>query len=376
MKILIASILLVTNIFALEDGSLSATKEQKLAVVLINGKSSNGETRATGFACSYKNNEFIATNLHVIEGVESISIRPQSGNKIRLSGKVIVAEDADICLLGIVGEFKDFGITPLDFMDDVFAGSKVDDKILCLGNALGGGVITTTTGTIKAFGQPRIEIVSPVVQGNSGGPIIHGKTGKVVGLVTEAVINDTESDKLTRAASASRGSGIREISYFGHRVDAVRKWKGTSFQDYSKSSNIIISSELGINRTLMFFAGEDGWKEDLRLAGAWKIYRKFIDESSAKTTRRKVSRYNYYNGFSGYSNSYRQRFGSRGQSIAQADYDKARATFCRSVEWKIKSDQEALVRVKPLGYRQIKKTKVLLGVSKKALELQQGFTLP
>jgi hypothetical protein len=352
-----------------EISSSEATKDQKLAVFLIEGELTEGKSRGTGFACSFKGQEFVATNLHVVEGAATISIKPQSGDPIRLSGKMIVAEDADVCLLGITGSFGEVGITPLEFMEDVFTGSKSGDKILCLGNSLGSGVISTTTGTIKAYGQPRLEIVSPVVGGNSGGPIIHMETGKVVGLVTEAIINDTKLDKLAAAASKSKDSKIGKISYFGHRVDSVKKWKGTNLQDYQKTSVVISKAETGLSRAVQFICNEDGWQDDRRLSEAWKTYQEFLDSASAKTTKR-VEVTTYVNE---YGVAIRRDTRVKGLSVAQSDYDRAREAFCRAVEWKILADQKILTQAKPLGYRQTERARMLLSCSDIVLTLQKDL---
>ena len=366
-RITLLSIFACSVSLAIEEGQELATKDQIMAVLIINGKSAEMEANGTGFACTYKNREFVATNLHVIGGASVITVRPQSGGNIPLSGAMIVAEDADICLLGIKGNFSDIGITPLEFMEDVFKGAKAGDEIVCLGNSLGNGVISTTTGTIKAFGQPRLEIESPVVQGNSGGPIIHRPTGKVVGLVTEAEVNEEKTNPLVLAAKRSKDSTLREISYFGHRVDAVQKWKGSSVADYEKAGREIDGVEIGLNRTLMFFADEDGWEKDRRLADAWRIYSAFIEKAAAKTTRW-VEVTNYVNE---YGFVVRSDSRVRGNSVNQADFDKARETFCRSVEWKIHAEQEILKKAKPIGFRQAEKVRDLKDFSNLVLDLQK-----
>lgn len=349
------------------EDSESALKEQKMAVLLINGKSAEIDSKGTGFACKYRDRDFVATNLHVIDGASVITVKPQSGANIALSGAVIVADDADICLLGIKGNFSDLGITPLEFMDDVFKGSKAGDEIVCLGNSLGNGVISTSGGAIKAFGQPRLEIDSPVVQGNSGGPIIHLQTGTVVGLVTEGETNDGENNPYVAAAKRSKDSTLAEISYFGHRVDSVKKWKSSKLGDYEKTGRTIAVAEKGLNRTLMFLADEDGWKDDRRLEEAWSIYSKFIEMAAAKTTRRvKTTRTVNEFGFIVRSDSR-----VRGNTVNEADWVKARETFCRSVEWKILADKEILKRAKPIGFRQIQKVKDLLEFSDRVLALQR-----
>jgi len=355
------------NINAEDEINPEEVKTQKMSVFLIIAKKGNDESRGTGFACEYKGNNFVATNLHVVDGFDSLSVVPQSGDKIPLSGRIIAAEDADICLLGINIKFQDVGVVPLSFMDDVFTDSKAGDKIMCLGNSLGGGVITTTYGTIKAYGQPRLEIESPVVTGNSGGPIIHLNSGKVVGLVTEAVVNEVRIDKLNNAAAKSKDSEISEVSYFGHRVDSVKKWKSFTFADFQKSSNTINSAELGLVRTEQFIVGEDGWQEDRRISDAWNSYRKFIQAADKVNTKR--------NEITEYVNEFgvvvRRDSRVKGFSVSDDDYEKARARFLREIEWKILAEQKLLQDCKPSGYLQIQNRDSLIEYSKQLLILQK-----
>lgn len=361
--------ILVEQIKAEEEATSEIIKEQQMSVFLISAKTGNDGASGTGFACKYKGNNYIATNLHVVDGFDSLSVIPQSGDKIPLSGKIIVAEDADICLLGVNIKFEDIDIVPLQFMDDVFAGSKAGDKIICLGNSLGGGVITTTHGTIKAYGQPRLEIESPVVEGNSGGPIIHLESGTVVGLVTEAIINEVKLDKLNEAAKKSVDSELAEVSYFGHRLDSVKKWKSYTFTDFQKTGKQIKNAELGLTRTLQFFTDEDGWREDSRLSNAWDKYQKFIDSSDKVNTKRTETT-KYVNEFGVVM---RRNSQIKGFSVSEADHEKARQLFRREIEWKILAEQKILIDLAPAGYLQIHERDMLIEISKKLLILHKDL---
>ena len=76
-----------------------------------------------------------------------------------------------------------------------------------------------TDGKVLGVGPDRIEFDNPVYHGNSGGPVFHVKSGKVIGVVTEAVKVDT-SDALDKASFASRNSAIHSsMRYFGLRID-------------------------------------------------------------------------------------------------------------------------------------------------------------
>jgi hypothetical protein len=341
-------------------------KNQRGAVLIIESGPPNATSAGTGFACIYRNTEFVATNLHVLGDASGLKVQPQNGAQIKLSGKVIVAEDADICLLGIEGRFEDAGITPLEFMSDAFEESKAGDEILCFGNSLGNGVITTTKGTIKAFGKPRIEIDCPVVGGNSGGPIIHNQSGKVAGLVTLAVINKSKFDELgvAEAASKSEKSQVSSISYFGHRIDTVQKWKATTLLEYSKTAQTIKTASKGLESTVLFLVAKEGWEKDRRLSDAWKEYSRFIDQADRSTKRVVVTAYVNEFGF-----ILRQDVRKKGIGIPQVEYDKAYQKLKRSLEWKILADQEILKRAKPIGYMQINEQKMLMTFSDQVLSI-------
>ena len=313
------------------------------SVFIIKTDKSSG----TGFACVYRDQEFIATNLHVVEGNSKIEVKSISGKVIEFSGKLIAADDADICMLSIKGKFADKGITPLKFMDKVAENSKVGDEIICLGNSLGNGVVTTAKGEIKAYGHPRIEITAPVVKGNSGGPIIHVPSGTVVGLVTEAVINKLNFDELGVAASKAEDTAVPEISYFGHRIDSVSKWSGTTVEEYLNQNSALTKSTESLINTTLFLADKTGWENDVKLTDAWKDYSKFLENVADKTS---VTEYVNDMGV-----VVRRDVKVRRKSVSEADYQAAFAKFKRAIDWKIKNDQEALNKTKAVGFRQVEK---------------------
>lgn len=332
-------------------------RNQHAAVFLISSNVGSG----SGFACIYRDKEYVATNLHVIDGADSFSVKSQNGSIITLSGKIIAAGDADICLLGINGKFEESNIIPFKFSTNVFEGSSAGDDVICLGNSLGNGVITSTKGRIKAYGQPRLEIDSPVVKGNSGGPVIHTKTGSVIGLVTEAIVNKSNFDALGKAAKSSKKSQVSDVSYFAHRIDTVVDWTGTTIKQYYKTGKSLENADSGINKTLLFLASKDGtpngWETDPRLTQNWKEYQSFIDSSAAKTKKSvKVTEHVNEYGF-----VVRRDVRVRSQSVSEADYTKAKERFLRGVEWKILSDQETLKKTIPIGYRQTEQRRSSLG---------------
>ena len=73
--------------------------------------------------------------------------------------------------------------TPLE-LDQSRISVKIGDAIVVLGNSGGGGVVTKLEGKLVGIGPDRIEVSAEFIPGNSGSPIIHVPTGKVIGIAT------------------------------------------------------------------------------------------------------------------------------------------------------------------------------------------------
>jgi hypothetical protein len=341
---------------------IAVPEHVRLAVFLASNEAGKG----TAFACVYRDKEFVATNLHVASGTSPLVIKTQSGDVIPLGKTVVLAEDADICLFSIAKPFLTYGITPLHFVSDGFKETKVGDRVYCLGNSLGNGVIIQADGEIKAFGNPRLETTAPFVGGNSGGPLIHADSGKVVGLVTETRENKDAESHTTRAERAIRSpdSELNEISYFAHRIDMVKKWSGSTVVQFLKTENALETHENSLTSMVRFLSDptdETDWRNDRKLAEIWDTYSEFIDAANKKKTSRvELS-----------STGYRIR--STGISVAQSEYDKAYDRYIRGIENKIQDDVEGLKRLKSLGYIQAERRVRLENLSVKVKQYVNDF---
>jgi len=98
---------------------------------------------------------------------------------------------------------------------------SVGDDIVVLGNSLGSDVVTVIPGKVTGLGPELVEVDAKFVQGNSGSPIIHVKTGKLIGIATFALIRKVDS--LSRDSQFA--SGVRR---FGYRLDTVGAWEHPS----------------------------------------------------------------------------------------------------------------------------------------------------
>jgi S1-C subfamily serine protease len=191
------------------------SQDQARAVVLIKGDNAEG----TGFMVKTPDGPVIITNIHVIANNPNLKVTTNTGAFVTvLSEKG--ASDRDLAMLAI----QDAGYNYLEMAPDISKTVQPGDTVITPGNSEGGEVMLNTTGNVMGIGPVRIEINNPIYHGNSGGPVFHPKSGKVLGVVTEAEAVDL-SDDLDKTSFASRNSAISgKMRYFALRIDTVTAW--------------------------------------------------------------------------------------------------------------------------------------------------------
>jgi len=206
------------------------TEAQSRAVVLIKGDTGEG----TGFLVQTPDGPEVVTNLHVIGNNPNIKITTNTGAEITMiSAKG--ASDRDLALLAI----KDAGYSYLDLATDLSNTVQTGDDLVTPGNSQGGEVMLNTGGKLLGIGPQRIEFDNPIYHGNSGGPVFHTKSNKVLGVVTEAMKVDTSND-LDKASFASRNSAISgAMRYFGLRLDTVPSWVPLDWRRFQNETTFL-----------------------------------------------------------------------------------------------------------------------------------------
>jgi S1-C subfamily serine protease len=203
------------------------TTDQARAVVLIKGDNVEG----TGFLVKTADGPVVVTNIHVISNNPNLKITTNTGTTITiLSYKG--ATDRDMAMIAI----KDGNYSYLTLATDISGTVQPGDEVITPGNSEGGEVMLNTDGKVLGIGPNRVEFDNPVYHGNSGGPIFHVKSGKVIGLVTEAVKVDV-SDELDKASFANRNSAIgHSMRYFGLRLDTVGNWESYDWRRFQNET--------------------------------------------------------------------------------------------------------------------------------------------
>ncbi len=198
----------------------------------------------SGFIAKYGTGTFLFTNAHVAAEAGGAVFRNLDGTQIQ-GGTPAVAVGHDAFLMTLKPEG-----TPLEIMMGVEQGVSIGDEVVVLGNAEGAGVINTIQGTIVGLGPDLVEIDAPFLPGNSGSPIIHLKSGKVIGVATYLTIRSY--DKVT-------GQALREplVRRFGYRLDSVKTWQPVNWQSFLNQAKEMESVET-LTKDLVAFLNDLG----------------------------------------------------------------------------------------------------------------------
>jgi S1-C subfamily serine protease len=162
---------------------------------------------------------FLITNCHVMAGLHDAGFKTLAGEPVRPGVPSMAVGEDIFCMSAPAGG------SPFEMMDNVDVNAAVGDEVVVLGNAAGGGVVNTITGRIVGIGPNLVEVDAPFIPGNSGSPIVHLKTGKVIGVATYTVTyqNDqTTERKLPKPV----------IRRFGYRLDTVKNWQAVQWQSF------------------------------------------------------------------------------------------------------------------------------------------------
>lgn len=203
---------------------LAADGEVAEAIAVIEGDRSTG----TGFFCRAEGKVYLYTAAHVLSGNSKLQVKLRDGTVVRKFGEVEAAEGADLVRLAVGEEVPHC----LEIADPAGV-AKVGVPVLASGNAGGGGTVGFEEGKVMGVGPESIEIDAEVIQGNSGGPILHATTREALGVVTHLTAErKDEWAKETRFA---------EVRRFGCRLDRTWKWKVVAIDVFLKEGKAILA---------------------------------------------------------------------------------------------------------------------------------------
>ena len=183
------------------------------SLVFIEG----GGGAGSGFVCQWKDGIFLTTNQHVLSEMPTVKVTRLDGAPVR-AGAVQAAVGHDIIRLATT-EVPN----PLVASENVESDARIGDDVVVLGNSEGAKVIQPLSGRLLGIGPDRIEVSAEFVPGNSGSPIIHVKSGKVIGIATYLK---------TREFAEFSDRRVSKVRRFGYRLDSVKQWQPVAWANY------------------------------------------------------------------------------------------------------------------------------------------------
>jgi hypothetical protein len=174
------------------------------AVVSIRGIV-GGEAASSGTGFVVRDDGVIVTNLHVVQGAETLEVELSSGEIYEQVYILTYDERRDLALLQIPA--VDLDVVPIG--DD--RSLEVGDPVYVMGNPLGLNW-TFSDGLLSAKrvegGVTYLQISAPISEGSSGGPVLDG-SGEVVGVAT---LTFEVGQNLNLAVPARHAAGMLALS--------------------------------------------------------------------------------------------------------------------------------------------------------------------
>jgi hypothetical protein len=200
-------------------GALVTSNSSNLVFVSDETNGSAG----SGFICEFRGKPALITNMHVVAGMRSPRFTKLDKSGVQTYGTPSGAVGHDILYYPLPPATPLPSLRAAPHVEDI---ATIGDDVFVLGNSEGARVITPLAGKIVGLGPDLVEVSSEFVPGNSGSPIIHAKSGMVIGIATYLSVRDR--------AWLSEESGQPKIRRFGYRLDSVKTWQPIEWNAFSK----------------------------------------------------------------------------------------------------------------------------------------------
>ncbi|XHR28820.1 MAG: serine protease [Chthoniobacteraceae bacterium] len=181
------------------------------ALLIVEGKESTG----SGFVCTMDGKPYVISNAHVICFSPGFKLTNVKGGGLTV-GAGGVAVGHDIVRMEVQNPPKSFSV-----LENLDTSIKIGDEVAVLGNVRGAMVVKPVEGKIQGIGPNLIEVDAPFEPGNSGSPIVHKATGKVIGIATYLIKREVKNNGDTVTT---------DIRRFGYRLDSVKTWEPINWQ--------------------------------------------------------------------------------------------------------------------------------------------------
>lgn len=200
----------------MEARGRAAVKKYRNSLVFVTGSNGAG----SGFIATDGKSNYLITNVHVEAALADADFKTLDGVSVT-GGTASMAVGEDLLRM----QYPKGG-TRLGLMNDVETNVTIGDQVVVLGNAEGAGVINTLYGKVVGLGPNLVEVDAPFVPGNSGSPVIHLKTGKVIGVATYARFG----------FFGIFFGGETKVRRFAYRLDSVKTWQPVDLPVFRKQA--------------------------------------------------------------------------------------------------------------------------------------------
>jgi hypothetical protein len=195
------------------------------SLIVIRGNDGSG----SGFLCRKGERVWLFTNNHVAAGMPNPVFTRLDGSRVNV-GTAEAAAGYDAMRLVV----PDAVARPLECVTTLEDVARIDDDVVVLGNSGGGGVVTSIPGKLVGIGPDRIEVSAEFIPGNSGSPVVHVSSGKVIGIATYLTRRYEEFSSSGEAVQGRPGGGNLKGTIvtrrFAFRLDNVPKWEPVNWR--------------------------------------------------------------------------------------------------------------------------------------------------
>ncbi len=241
------------------------------ALVLIQGGNGSG----TGFICTIENIPFLVTNVHVLasadaansmgNGLRDLKAKTIDGSELTLQS-IFGATDHDLAIIRFA-EQDAYADIALSFDPNVGQNVQSGDSIVIPGNSKGGGTMIWTEGEVVGVGPTKIEHNAPIYVGNSGSPIIHIESGKVIGVLSYIQRVDIDSYFDEESFKRERSAIKDTVRYFGYRIDSAKDWYQIDLRKFCRQfSEFEAFQEQRMHIAQFLYTNNNDWTEDRDLS--------------------------------------------------------------------------------------------------------------
>ena len=188
------------------------------ALVIIRDEHGAG----SGFIADQNGKRYLFTNCHVAAGMKHPVFTLLDGTQLTPIA-IEAAAGHDIIRFALKEEpAQSFEIATIE-------SARMGDAVAVYGNSGGGGVVTSLPGKLVGIGPDRIEVSSAFIPGNSGSPIIHVPSGRVLGIATYLTKGRDEF-----GSDPGKSEVIRR---YGYRLDSVKQWEPVNWQGFQAEAD-------------------------------------------------------------------------------------------------------------------------------------------